>query len=328
MIAVHFGRFAEQWFEEAKLSESTRTQRRRVYERDVKPFLNARPIQDIDADEVRAVCERVKSRGAPATAVHAREVIKNVFAFARAKGYGARNPVEEIPAKSVAVFHPRERSLSPNEIGILCRLLEDAPARLEYRFALKLILLTLARRSELVFAKWPEIDFEGGIWTVPPGRAKSTRDRYIYLSRQALDILMELKARAGASAYVLPSMLDPFMPMAPVCLNHTTTAIFKEAQSRKLPLKRFSLYDLRRTGSTILREAGFNAHWVELAPAREVIEAQRGLDREQHSEQLRHMLQEWADVVDAWASGAADTPAFASLYRGPLEHHLRPHAGG
>lgn len=182
------------------------------------------------------------------------------------------------------------------------------PVRLEYRFALKLILLTLARRSELVLAKWREIDFEGGIWTVPPGRAKSTKDRCIYLSRQAIDILIELKARAGASEYVPPSMLDPFMPMAPVCLNHTTTAIFKEAQSRQLPLERFSLYDLRRTGSTILRDAGLNAHWIELALAREVIEAQRGLDREQYTEQLRHVLQEWANMVDAWASGTAYTP--------------------
>lgn len=312
MIASQFGRFAEQWFDEAELSESTRVQRRRVYERDVKPFLNRRPIEDIDADEVRAVCERVKSRGAPATAVHAREVIRSVFAFARTKGYRGGNPVSEITARSVAVFQPRERSLSPNEIEILCTLLEVAPVRLEYRFALKLILLTLARRSELVFAKWPEIDFEGGIWTVAPGRAMSTKDRYIYLSRQALDILIELKARAGASEYVLPSVLDPFMPMAPVCLNHTTAAIFKEAQCRGLPLKRFSLYDLRRTGSTILRDAGFNAHWVELALAREMIEAQRGLDRERYTEQLRHMLQEWADMVDAWASGATHTPALLS----------------
>jgi integrase len=313
MITRQFGRLAEQWFVEAELSQSTRLQRRRVYDRDVRPFLETRRIEDIDADVVRGVCDRVKSRGAPATAVHAREVIRSVFAFARTKGYCGGNPGEEIPVRSIAVFQPRLRSLSPNEIGILCRLLKDGPVRLEYRFALKLILLTLARRSELVLARWPEIDFEGGIWTIPPGRAKSTKERCVHLSRQALDILVELKARAGASEYVLPSMLDPFMPMAPVCLNHTTTAIFKEAQSRRLPLNRFSLYDLRRTGSVILREAGFNALWVELALSHEAIEARRGLNREQYTEQLRHMLQTWADVVDACEDGATHVPVFASL---------------
>lgn len=305
-----FGKFADLWFAEADLSESTKTQRRTVYQRDIAPFLKRLPIDDIDADEVRSLCERVKSRGAPATAVHVLDIIRGVFAFARREGYQGRNPTAGIAASSIAVCQPRERSLSPNEIGILCNLLEETPVRQEYRFALKLILLTLTRRSELVLAKWHEIDFEVGVWTIPPGRAKSTKSRYVYLSKQALDLLIELKARAGASEYVLPSMLDPFMPMSPVCLNHTTTAIFKEAQSRRLPVGRFSLYDLIRTGSTILRDAGFNAHWVELALARDVIERNRGLhDRTLYAEPLRHMLQEWADMVDAWARGATHTPA-------------------
>ncbi|MBL8269215.1 tyrosine-type recombinase/integrase [Steroidobacter sp.] len=309
MAMRRFDEYAQLWFAQADLSERTIYQRRIVYQRDIEPLLRGRPITDIDADEVRSLCERVKSRGAPATAVHVRDIIRAVFTFARRQGYEGGNPAAEIAANSIAVFQPRQRSLSPSEVGILCRLMEETRVRTEYQFALKLILLTLARRSELVMATWSEIDFEGGIWTIPPGRAKSTKPRYVYLSRQALDILIELKVRAGASEYVLPSMLDPFMPMSPVCLNHTTTAIFKEAQSRKLPLARFSVYDLRRTASTILRDAGFNAHWVELALAREVIEANRGLhDRSQYAEQLRHMLQEWADMVDAWARGTWHSP--------------------
>lgn len=309
MCTRQFGQFADRWFTEAKLSESTRAQRRIVYRRDIEPFLKERPIADIDTDDIRSLCERVKSRGAPATAVHVRDILKSVFAFAGRNGYQGGNPAAEISASSIARFQPREHSLSPNEIGIVCSLLEGLSVRREYRLALKLILLTVTRRSELVLAKWSEIDFEGGIWTIPPGRAKSTKPRYVYLSMQALDILIELKVRAGVSEHVLPSMLDPFTPMSPICLNHTTTAIFKEAQSRKLPLGRFSVFDLRRTASTILREAGFNAHWIELALAREVIEANRGLhDRLQYTEQLRHMLQEWADMVEAWASGTTHTP--------------------
>lgn len=304
-----FGRFAERWFAEADLSESTISQRRRVYDRDIKPFLGRRPLDDIDAGEVRQVCERIKSRGAPATAVHARDVINSVFAFARSKGNHCENPVAAIAVQSIARFTPRESALCPNEVGILCRLLSEMPLRLEYRLALRLILLTLVRRSELARATWPEVDFEGGVWAIPPGRAKSTKTRYIYLSRQAFDTLIELKARAGASEYVLPSMLDPFLPMAPVCLNHTTKAIFDEAKSRKLLLRRFSLYDLIRTGSTILLDVGFNPNWIELALAREVIEKRHGLcDRTLYAEQVRHMMQEWADMVDAWSKGDTHTP--------------------
>lgn len=304
-----FAKFAERWFAEAPLSESTINQRRRVYDRDIKPFLGSRALADIDSSEVLELCERIKARGAPATAVHARDVIRSVFAFARSKGTYSANPVDGITARSIARFAPRERLLSPDEVGIVCRLMEEMPVRLEYLLALRLILLTLVRRSELVKAKWPEVDFERGVWAIPPGRSKSMKTRYVYLSRQALDILIELKAMAGASEYLLPSVLDPFEPMSPICLNHTTKAIFDEAQFRKLPLGRFSLYDLIRTGSTSLFGAGFNWDWVELALARDVIEEKRGLhDRRLYAEQLRHMMQEWANMVDAWTRGTPYTP--------------------
>lgn len=304
-----FAKFAERWFAEAPLSESTINQRRRVYDRDIKPFLGSRPLADIDSSEVLEVCERIKARGAPATAIHARDVIRSVFAFARSKGNCTANPVDGITAQSIAKFIPRERSLSPDEVGTFCRVMEETPVRQEYRLALRLILLTLVRRSELVKAKWAEVDFEGGVWAIPPGRAKSIKTRYVYLSTQALDILVELKAMAGASEYLLPSVLDPFLPMSPVCLNHTTKAIFDEAQSRKLPLGRFSLYDLIRTGSTSLFSVGFSAHWVELALARDVIEVKCGLhDRRLYAKELQHMMQEWANMVDAWSSGTNYSP--------------------
>lgn len=304
-----FAKFAERWFAEAPLAESTIYQRRRVYDRDIKPFLGSRPLADIDSSEVLEVCERIKSRGAPATAVHARDVISSVFAFARLKGTYCANPVDGITAQSIARFVPRERALSPDEVRIFCRLIEATTVRQEYRLALRLILLTLVRRSELVKAKWSEVDFERSVWEIPPGRAKSMKIRYVYLSSQALDVLVELKAMAGASEYLLPSVLDPFVPMAPVCLNHTTKAIFDEAQSRKLPLGRFSLFDLIRTGSASLFSAGFSAHWVELALGRDAIEVRRGLhDRRLYAEQLHHMMQEWANTVDAWSRGASYTP--------------------
>lgn len=187
--------------------------------------------------------------------------------------------------------------------------MESAPIRFEYRLALKLILLTLVRRSELVKATWPEIDFEFGVWTIPPGRAKATQPRSVYLSRQALDILMLLKEGAGACEFILPSTIDPYLHMSPVCLNHSTTAIFKVAQSQELALGRFSVFDLRRTGETILREAGFNAHWIELALAREeIMRRRRLLNPEYYAESLRHMLQEWADIIDAWTVGKTHAP--------------------
>ena len=304
-----FDKFANLWFAQPYLAESTVSQRRLVYVRDIKPFLGRKALDEIESSDVLEVCERIKARGAPGTALHARDVISGVFACARSNGYQGKSPVDGITAQSIAKFVPRNGSLSPDEVGILCSVMEKTPVRLEYRLALKLILLTLVRRSELVQAKWPEVDFERGVWEIPPGRGKSIKTRYVYLSRQSLDILVELKAMAGASQYLLPSVLEPFVPMSPICLNHTTKAIFDEAQSRKLPLRRFSLYDLIRTGSTILRDVGFNPDWIELALARDANERRRRLfDRTAYAQQLQHMMQEWANMVDAWSRDTTHAP--------------------
>ena len=44
----------------------------------------------------------------------------------------------------------------------------DATATLPtIRLALRLILLTLVRKSELIEATWDEVDFENAVWTIP-----------------------------------------------------------------------------------------------------------------------------------------------------------------
>ena len=66
--------------------------------------------------------------------------------------------------------------------------------------ALRLILLTLVRESELIEATWDEVDFENAVWTIPKSRMKAGKPHNVYLSRQALDIMV-----AAASFHAAPS---------------------------------------------------------------------------------------------------------------------------
>jgi hypothetical protein len=67
--AKNFGEFAERWFLEARMADSTRAMRRSVYERDILPTFRNRLLSEITPDDLRAVCSKVKARGAPATAI-------------------------------------------------------------------------------------------------------------------------------------------------------------------------------------------------------------------------------------------------------------------
>jgi hypothetical protein len=69
------------------------------------------------------------------------------------------------------------------------------------------------------------------------------------------------------------------------------------------------VHDLRRTGSTILNELGFNSDWIEKCLAHEDGRSSRGVyNKAEYGEQRRHMLQEWADMIDAWVAGKSHTP--------------------
>ena len=84
----------------------------------------------------------------------------SVFRFANGIGVRIENPVELIRASNIATFKPRERTLSPDEIGVLFKYLEQVGSIPTIKLAVKFILLTMVRKSELLHATWDEISFE------------------------------------------------------------------------------------------------------------------------------------------------------------------------
>src|SRR4051812_2037057 len=94
--AKSFGEFSEKWFSEAPMADSTRAMRRSVYERDVAPAFKSRLLKEIEPSDLRALCVRIKDRGAPATALHVRDIVKQVYGFARLHGEKIANPADEV----------------------------------------------------------------------------------------------------------------------------------------------------------------------------------------------------------------------------------------
>ena len=56
---------------------------------------------------------------------------------------------------------------------------------------------------------------------------------------------------------------DADAPMSRATFNRVTTAVVVRAKKEGLPLEPFTVHDLRRTGSTLLNERGFNSDWIE-----------------------------------------------------------------
>jgi hypothetical protein len=60
----------------------------------------------------------------------------------------------------------------------------------------------------------------------------------------------------------------------------------------------------------LLNELGFNRDWIEKCLAHEEGRSSRGVyNKAEYEHQRRHMLQEWADMIDSWIDGRQRTPA-------------------
>jgi len=307
--AQTFGEYTKRWLAEHRMADSTKAMRKTVIDRDILPVFQNRRMAEIGPEDLRALCAKIKGRGAPATAVIAREIVKLVFAYAAMHGEKAPNPADEVGPSSIATFVPKDRALSPSEIRLMHRLLETTATLPTIRLALRLVLLTLVRKSELIEATWDEIDFENAVWSIPKSRMKAGKPHNVYLSQQALDIFIALHTCAAGSKFVLPSRYDADRCMSKATLNRVTQVIAEKAKESNLPLEPFTVHDLRRTGSTILNELGFNGDWIEKCLAHEDGRSSRGVyNKAEYAEQRRHMLQEWADMIDAWVAGESHTP--------------------
>jgi integrase len=310
--AKSFGQFGERWISSDAMADSTRAMRRSIFERDLLPAWRNRLLTEIEPDDLRAHCAKIVARGAPATAIHVRDIVKQIYGFAILHGEKVANPADDVGPSSIAHFVPRDRSLSPTEIRIMLKQLEHVPTLPTIRLGLRLILLTMVRKSELQDAIWDEIDFENAVWTIPKERMKRSKAHNVYLSRQALDIMIALKTCAGNSKYLLPSRYDADAPMSRATFNRVTYAVVERAKKERLPVEPFTVHDLRRTASTLLNELGFNSDWIEKCLAHEDGRSSRGVyNKAEYEVQRRHMMQEWSDIVDAWVAGEKHMPVLS-----------------
>lgn len=300
--AETFSAWAEKWLRGYQMADSTRDMRRSVYARELEKKFGNRKLIEITHEDLRALTDTIVARGAPATAIHAREIVLHVYRWAIERGQKVENPAELVRPSSIAKFEPRDRTLSPEEIRLMYQYLERTGSSPSIRAAVRLLLLTMVRKSELTNATWNEINFSEALWTIPKERMKRRNPHLVFLSRQALDILIALKTFSGSSDYILPSRYDSDLPMSSATLNRVLDMTYKLAQKDGQDLAKFGPHDLRRTASTLLHEAGYNTDWIEKCLAHEQRGVRAVYNKAEYREQRTGMLQDWADMIDEWTA--------------------------
>ena len=138
-------------------------------------------------------------RKTPVRANRVIEVLRKAFNLAIRWKWLKENPVTGVRRNPE---EKRNRYLNKQEIAALVAALNEHKEA-DSANAIKLLMITGARKGEVLGATWEMFDLENGIWTKPSSHTKQRKLHRVPLSAPALRLLKDIKEES-TSPYVFP----------------------------------------------------------------------------------------------------------------------------
>ncbi|ANJ72005.1 integrase arm-type DNA-binding domain-containing protein [Ralstonia insidiosa] len=281
-------------------------------ENDVFPWLGGRPIAEVKAPDLLAVCRRVESRGALDTAHRVLQTCGQIFRYAAATGRAERDPSGDLrgalpPAKGRHFAAPTD----PKEVAALLRMFDAFTGTFVVKCALLLAPMLFVRPGELRKAEWEAIDLDAAEWRFVASKKRAVAHivpgavaHIVPLATQAVAILRELHALTGHGRYVFPGARDKHKPMSEAAINAALKRMGIDTQNE------FTGHGVRPMARTMLREiGGFDAEVIELQLAHKKKDPNgAAYDRVAFLAVRKQMMQAWADYLDELRHGAKVLP--------------------
>ena len=207
----------------------------------ILPALGKKKIEEVTTHDIQKLHKNLADR--PYTANRVRALLSKMFSLAIEWGWHYANPVT--PVKKYQE-HKRTRWLTEQEITRLRNVLDEYH-RPAIATAIKLLLLTGSRKSEVLSATWSQFDLEKGVWTKPAHNTKQKRQEHVPLSSAALDLLVKWK-KESTEEHLFPGRI-PNQPIQDI--KGAWATIRKRAS-----LNDVRIHDLRHTYASHLVSKG------------------------------------------------------------------------
>jgi integrase len=174
------------------------------------PVIGERRVDQIGTPDILKVLSPIWLTK-PETARRVRQRVGTVLDWAKAAGFQTGdNPVVGV-AKGLPKQTDRDEhhaALPYEEVPAFVQSLRASDNGEVVRLAFEFLILTASRTSEVLGAKWSEVDLQQRIWTVPASRMKAGRTHRVPLVERTLEILKRAKEIGGRSDYVFPSRAE------------------------------------------------------------------------------------------------------------------------
>jgi len=288
-------------------TEGTAVAAWRALEIHVFPDLGGKTMGEITPVDVLAVLRRIEAKGSTEMLKRVRARIGEVFIFAIANGTATSNPAEGLHKAVKSHVEHRRPALRASELREFFIRLDAVRISQPIKLAIRLLVFTFVRPGELRCAQWPEFDLAAGVWTVPAERdrargltgMKMREEHIVPLSRQAVEILRELRDHSAGSDLLFPNRNRGGRPISDGTINSALRAMGYQAHE-------VTGHGFRATATGALLELGYRPDVIDRQLAHR--ERKQVFAAYSHHAQFMTerttMMQAWADYVDRLCKGA------------------------
>ena len=244
---------------------STAKEYARLLEKEIVVPWRGRRLSDVSRRDVNLLLDDIVERGAPIAANRVLAILRKFCKWAVSREIIAHSPCEGVLARSAEM--PRDRVLDDHELSLIWNAANTLGW--PYDAIVKLLLLTGARRGEVVGMRWAEVDLEKNLWSLPADGVKNKWPHALPLPSLAIDILQALPRIENRDGLVFPARTKRGERITPVSgfskakfrLDHAIAELAKAEGSS--PPAQFGLHDIRRSVASGMAKLGVDLHVIE-----------------------------------------------------------------
>lgn len=240
-------RVSDLWVEYQRVHLPTLTGRsaqdqRSMWEKYILPELKNYRVASLTCQHVDQLHALVTNAGRPTRANRVLEVFRKALNLAIRWGWIDKNPADGFRRNPE---NARERYLTVEEYQKVFDALESMPNQ-KAADAIRLLVLTGARRGEVLNLEWNDLDLDLGIWNRPAAKSKDRKAKRITLSTEAVLHLKTMRDQSEGQ-YLFPTSRGT--PMQD--FNRPWKWLKKETG-----LANLRIHDLRHSFASVLISSG------------------------------------------------------------------------
>lgn len=296
----HTNKAASSW------QPQTSQQNLRSLEKDLFPVIGKLPIASIKTSLMLEVLQQIEKRGALEVTKRVATLASGIFKYAVVKDLMLYDPIQALKKELKPRTKGNHAAIKVDELPEFLKVLNKNEGRMypPNRIALRLMMLSFVRTSELIETPWAEIDLVNESWVIPWQRMKMGKkrlnprkaDHHVFLPRQGWELLRELHQYTGGNKSLFPNQRDYDKPVS----NGMILAALRRMGYAGI----MTGHGFRSLAKGMLKTLKYPLDRIELQLSHASGEAYgAAYDREEFLDERKEMMQHYADYLEQIEKG-------------------------